>query len=62
MKFQWFIFKSQKFVLWNQYQCMVEFFFITFIGDCTRYCYVYLLSSKHEAIEVFRQYRAEVEN
>ena len=32
-------------------------YFITFIDDCTRYCYVYLLRSKDEAIEAFIQYR-----
>ena len=37
-------------------------YFITFIDDCTRYCYVYLLRSKDEAIEVFMQYKNEVEN
>ena len=36
--------------------------FITFIDDCTRYCYVYLLRSKDEAIEAFMQYKNEVEN
>ena len=37
-------------------------YFITFIDDCTRYCYVYLLRSKDEAIEAFVQYKIEVEN
>lgn len=37
-------------------------YFITFIDDCTRYCYVYLLKSKDKAIEVFRHYKLEVEN
>ena len=37
-------------------------YFITFIDDCTRYCYVYLLRSKDEAVEAFRQYKLEVEN
>ena len=36
--------------------------FITFIDDCTIYCYVYLLRSKDEAIEVFVQYKNEIEN
>ena len=35
-------------------------YFITFIDDCTRYCYVYLLRSKDEAI--FMQYKNEVKN
>ena len=37
-------------------------YFITFIDDCTQYCYVYLLNSKDEAIEAFKQYKNEVEN
>ena len=37
-------------------------YFITFIDDCTRYCQVYLLSDKDEAFEIFKQYKAEVEN
>ena len=37
-------------------------YFITFIDDCTRYCYVYLLRSKDEALDVFKHYKNEVEN
>ena len=37
-------------------------YFITFIDDCTRYFYVYLLRRKDEAIEAFIQYKNEVEN
>ena len=37
-------------------------YFITFIDDCTRYCYVYLLRGKDEAIEAFIQYKNEVKN
>ncbi|KZV17034.1 hypothetical protein F511_34284 [Dorcoceras hygrometricum] len=37
-------------------------YFITFIDDCTRYCYIYLLRSKDEAIEAFTKYKNEVEN
>ena len=37
-------------------------YFITFIDDCTRYCQVYLLSGKDEAFEMFKEYKAEVEN
>ena len=36
-------------------------YFITFIDDCLRYCYVYLLSSKDEAVNAFKTYKAEVE-
>ena len=37
-------------------------YFITFIDDCTKYCYVYLLRSKDEAIGAFHTYKNEVEN
>ena len=37
-------------------------YFVTFIDDCTRYCYVYLLRSKDEALESFIHYKKEVEN
>ena len=37
-------------------------YFITFIDDCTRYCYVYLLRSKDEALEAFKLFKTEVEN
>ena len=36
-------------------------YFITFIDDCSWYCYVYLLSSKDEAVNAFKSYKAEVE-
>ena len=37
-------------------------YFITFINDCTKYCYVCLLKSKDEALEKFILYKNEVEN
>ena len=37
-------------------------YFVTFIDDCTRFCYVYLLKSKDEALHYFKIYKAEVEN
>ena len=37
-------------------------YFVTFIDDCTRYCYVYLLRSKDEALEKFMHYKNLVEN
>ena len=37
-------------------------YFITFIDDSTKYCYVYLLKSKDEALEKFILYKNEVEN
>ena len=35
---------------------------ITFVDDSTKYCYVYLLRSKDEAIDKFVLYKNEVEN
>lgn len=32
-------------------------YFITFIYDCTRYCFIYVLKSKEEALEVFKNYK-----
>ena len=37
-------------------------YFVTFIDDSTKFCYVYLLKSKDEAIEKFAMYKNEVEN
>ena len=37
-------------------------YFVTFIEDCTRYWYGYLLRSKDEALEKFMHYKNEVEN
>ena len=37
-------------------------YFITFVGNITKYFYVYLLKSKDEAIEKFVLYKTEVEN
>jgi transposase InsO family protein len=37
-------------------------YFITFIDDSTRFCYVYLLKSKDEALHYFKIYKAEAEN
>ncbi|KAJ9543763.1 hypothetical protein OSB04_023470 [Centaurea solstitialis] len=37
-------------------------YFITFIDDSTKYCYIYLLKSKDEAIDKFVVYKTEVEN
>ncbi|GJS99425.1 zinc finger, CCHC-type containing protein [Tanacetum coccineum] len=34
---------------------------ITFIDDASRYCYVYLLHAKHEALDKFKIYKQEVE-
>ncbi|XXG43377.1 hypothetical protein AAC387_Pa01g3427 [Persea americana] len=37
-------------------------YFLTFIDDYTRYCYIYLLRSKDEALEMFKHYKNEVKN
>jgi hypothetical protein len=37
-------------------------YFITFIDDSTRFCYVYLLKSKDEALHYFKTYKAKAEN
>lgn len=37
-------------------------YFITFIDDSMKYCYIYLLKSKDEAIDKFVLYKNEVEN
>ena len=35
---------------------------MTLIDDCTRFCYIYLLKLKDEALHYFKIYKAEVEN
>nr|AAS07263.1 putative gag/pol polyprotein [Oryza sativa Japonica Group]ABF98438.1 retrotransposon protein, putative, Ty1-copia subclass [Oryza sativa Japonica Group] len=37
-------------------------YFMTLIDDCTRFCYVYLLKTKDEALHYFKIYKAEVDN
>jgi hypothetical protein len=37
-------------------------YFITFIDDATRYCQLYLVKPKDEALNCFKIYKAEVEN
>ena len=37
-------------------------YFMTLIDDATRFCYVYLLQTKDEALDYFKIYKAEVEN
>jgi hypothetical protein len=39
-----------------------KLYFITFIDDSTRFCYVYLLKSKDEALHYFKTYKAEAKN
>jgi transposase InsO family protein len=40
----------------------VKKYFLTLIDDATRFCYIYLLRTKDEALEYFKIYKAEVEN
>jgi hypothetical protein len=35
---------------------------MTLIDDASRFCYVYLLKTKDEALDYFKIYKAEVEN
>ena len=37
-------------------------YFITFIDDLSRYCYVYLMMHKSETFEKFKEFHNEVEN
>jgi transposase InsO family protein len=37
-------------------------YFMIMIDDTSRYCYVYLLKTKDEAVNYFKTYKAEVEN
>jgi transposase InsO family protein len=37
-------------------------YFITFIDDYTRFCYMYLLKTKDEALHYFKVYKAKIEN
>jgi hypothetical protein len=37
-------------------------YFMTLIDDNTRFCYIYLLKSKDEALHYFKIYKTEVEN
>jgi hypothetical protein len=37
-------------------------YFMTMIDDATRYCFVYLLKTKDEALNFFKIYKVEVEN
>jgi transposase InsO family protein len=37
-------------------------YFIAFIDDCIRFCYIYLLKTKDEALNYFNAYKAEVKN
>jgi hypothetical protein len=37
-------------------------YFMTMIDDASRYCYIYLLKTKDEALNCLKTYKAEIEN
>ncbi|CAL2241227.1 unnamed protein product [Prunus armeniaca] len=37
-------------------------YFVTFIDDCSKYCYIYLIKTKDEVFNKFKVYKNEVEN
>lgn len=37
-------------------------YYITFIDDCSKFCYVCLIHSKDETLYMFKTYKAKVEN
>jgi len=45
----------------NVKACHGAFYFLTFIDDYSRYGYVYILSHRYEALDVFKRFVAEVE-
>jgi len=38
-----------------------DFYFLTFIDDYSRYEYVYLLSYRYDAVDVFKRFVANIE-
>jgi hypothetical protein len=40
----------------------VKEYYITFIDDCTRYCYTFFFISKSKALEMFKYYKKKVKN
>jgi hypothetical protein len=40
----------------------VKRYFMTMIDDASRFCYVYLIKTKDEALDYFKIYKAKVEN
>ncbi|KAL0435451.1 UNVERIFIED_CONTAM: Retrovirus-related Pol polyprotein from transposon TNT 1-94 [Sesamum radiatum] len=53
--------KSGVFVGFGYYTNGNKKYFVTFIDDASRFCYVYLLHSKDEALDKFKTYKTEVE-
>jgi len=39
-----------------------KIYFITFIDDFSKYCYVYIINHKHEIFDKFKIYKSELEN
>lgn len=37
-------------------------YFITFVDDFSKYCYIYFMKNKSEALEKFKEFKKEVEN
>jgi len=37
-----------------------KMYFITFVDDCSRFLYVYLMISKNEAFTMFKKYKAKI--
>ena len=37
-------------------------YFLTFIDDCSRYCWIYFMKQKSEVFETFKFFKAMVEN
>ena len=37
-------------------------YFVTFIDDFSKFCYIYLLKIKNEALNKFKVYKVEAEN
>ena len=56
--------------IWHSHLCHIsgvltkggEKYFTTLIDDATKFCYVYLLKTKDEALDFFKTYKAKVEN
>ena len=37
-------------------------YFLTFIDDCSRYCWIYFMKQKSKVFEIFKGFKAMVEN
>ncbi|KAL0373332.1 UNVERIFIED_CONTAM: Retrovirus-related Pol polyprotein from transposon TNT 1-94 [Sesamum radiatum] len=52
------VFESDKYILSKSGN---KKYFVTFIDDASRFCYVYLLHSKDKALDKFKTYKTEIE-